>query len=160
MNINWEGNNISVGFQPVPPQLIETNSSQVEVGPIQANSPEIETAEFGPRLDTNSTEFNFKNELDWLPFQLNIRKEAKFMWDQQSHFINLVSDNKKVFSLHDEDLEYWDLIKHTILTTTDKPVYLLHHTIPRQLQGKCSNVWIPGCARPLLDHPKAHMHST
>ena len=31
---------------------------------------------------------------------------------------------------------YCDLIKHTILTMTDKPVYLPHCTIPRQLQGE------------------------
>ena len=140
----WEGNNISVGFQPVPPQLIDTNSSQVEVGPIQSNSPKIKKPEFGPRPDTNSKDFNFKNELDWLPFQMNMGKEAKCMQDQQSHFINLVSDNKEVFSLHDEDLGYCNLIKHTILTT-DKPVYLPHHTIPRQLQGevcKCLDAWL------------------
>ena len=58
------------------------------------------------------------------------------MQDQQSQFINLVYDNKDVFSLHDEYLGYCDLIKHTILTMTEKPVYLPHCTIPRQLQGK------------------------
>ena len=83
--LNREGDNISVGFQPVPPQLIDTNSCQVEAGPIQTNSPKIERPEFGPKLDTNSKEFNFKDELDQLPFQLNIRKEAKFTWEQQSH---------------------------------------------------------------------------
>ena len=59
--LNWEGDNISVGFQPVPPQLIDTNSSQVEVGPIQSNNPKIEKPEFGPRLDTNSAQFNSEN---------------------------------------------------------------------------------------------------
>ena len=93
VNMNWDGDNILVGFQPVPPQLINTNSCQVEVGPIQSDSPEIEKSEFGPRLDTNAAELNFEKELDQLPFQLNIGKEAKFMWDQQSHFINLVYDN-------------------------------------------------------------------
>ena len=82
VTMNWEGDNISVRF-PVPPQLININSCQVEAGPIQSNSPEIERPEFGPRPDTNSAEFNFKNELDWLPFQLNIRKEAKFMHEQE-----------------------------------------------------------------------------
>ena len=77
-NMNQDGNNISVGFQPVPPQLINTNSCQVEAGPIQPDSLEMERPEFGPRLDTNSTEFNFEKELDSLPFQLNIGKEAKF----------------------------------------------------------------------------------
>ena len=77
--MNWDAHNILVGFQPVPPQLINTNSCQVEAAPIQPDSPEIERPEFGPRPDINSTEFNFEKEFDWLPFQLNIRKEAKFM---------------------------------------------------------------------------------
>ena len=64
------------------------------MGPIQPTSPEIEKPEFGPRLDTNSTNFDFRNEIDWLPFQLNIGKEINLMQDQQSHFINLVYDNK------------------------------------------------------------------
>ena len=51
----------------------------METGPIQPNSPEIERLEFGPGPDTDSAEFNFKGELDWLPFQLNIGKEANFM---------------------------------------------------------------------------------
>ena len=72
---------------------MDTNSCQMEAGPIQTNSLKIERAEFGPRLDTNSAEFKFKDELDWLPFQLSIWKEAKFTQEQQSHFINLVYDN-------------------------------------------------------------------
>ena len=78
-NMNWDGNNITVGFQPVPPQLINTNSCQVEAGPIQLDSPQIERPVFGPRPDISSAEFNFEEELDCLPFQLNIGKEAKFM---------------------------------------------------------------------------------
>ena len=74
----------SVGFQHVPPQLIDTNNCQVEAGPIQLDSPDIENPEFGPKPDTNSTELSFEKELDQLPFQLNVGKEAKFMQDQQS----------------------------------------------------------------------------
>ena len=133
--MDWEGDDILIGFQPIPPQLFNINSCHVETGPIEPNSPKIERPEFGPRLDTNSAEFNFKDELDQLHFQLNIRKEANFMQEQESHFINLVYDNKEVFSLHDEDLGYCNLIKYTIPTMTDKPVCLLHCTIPRQLQG-------------------------
>ena len=52
----------------------------------------------------------------------------------------------------DEDLGYCNLIKHTISTMTKKPVYLLHHTIPRQLQGevhKCQDIWLcQGIIRP------------
>ena len=40
-NMNWDGNNISVGFQPVPPQLIDTNSCQVEVGPFNLIVPRL-----------------------------------------------------------------------------------------------------------------------
>ena len=83
-DINWDSNNILEGFQPVPPQLINTNSCQMEAGPIQPNSLKIERHVFAPRPDTSSTEFNFEKELDCLPFQLNIGKEAKFMQDQQS----------------------------------------------------------------------------
>ena len=36
--ISWD-NKILVGFQPVPPQLINTSSCQVEAGPIQVDSP-------------------------------------------------------------------------------------------------------------------------
>ena len=62
--IHVNGNNISLSFQHVPPQLIDTNNCQVEAGPIQLDSPEIKKPEFGPKLDTNSTEFNFEKELD------------------------------------------------------------------------------------------------
>ena len=59
-----DGDNILGGFQPVPPQLINTNSCQVGAEPIHLDSPKIEIPEFGPRLDTNSAEFNFEKELD------------------------------------------------------------------------------------------------
>ena len=75
-NLSQDDNNILLGFQPVPPQLINTSSCQVEAGPIQQDSPEMERPEFGPRPNTNSTEFDFEKELYGLPFQLNIRKEA------------------------------------------------------------------------------------
>ena len=120
--MDWKGKNITIRFQPVSPQLIDTNSCQVEAGPIQPTSPEIEKPEFSPRPNINSANFDFKFEIDWLPFQLNIKKETKLMQVQQSHFINLFYDNKEVFSLHDEDLGYCDQIKHTIPTMMDKPV--------------------------------------
>ena len=75
---DWEENNINVWFQPVPPQLINIKSCQVEAGPIQLISPKIERPEFGPRPDTGSTSFNFKSEIDWLPFQLKIWKGINF----------------------------------------------------------------------------------
>ena len=47
--MDWEGETITIGFQPVTPQLIDTNSCQVEAGPSNPSSPEIEKPQFGPR---------------------------------------------------------------------------------------------------------------
>ena len=52
----------------------------------------------------------------------------------------------------DEDLGLCDRLKHTIPVTTDKPIYLPHHTIPVQLQAevrKCLDTWLrQGIIRP------------
>ena len=64
---------------------------------------------------------------------------------QQVMFLELKYDNQSVFSLCDEDLGLCDHLKHTIPTTTDKPVYLPHHTIPVQLQAEvhtCLDAWL------------------
>ena len=39
--MDWEGEDIKIRFQPVPPQLIEINSCQVEAGPIQPTVPKL-----------------------------------------------------------------------------------------------------------------------
>ena len=71
---------------------------------------------------------------------------------QQKQFLNLIYDYQIVFSLHDEDLGLCDQLKHTILTTTDKPIYLPHQTIPVQLQREvqeCLDTWLQqGIIRP------------
>ena len=77
--MDQEGDNISTGFQPISPQLIDANSCQVEARPIQPTSSKTGKPEFGSRPDTSSAEFDFKNEIDWLPFQQNIRKETNLM---------------------------------------------------------------------------------
>ena len=74
-----------------------------------------------------------KMELDHLPFTNNIG-EAPLSREQQSCFIDLIYDYKEVFSLYDGDLGFCDALKHSIPTTTDKPVYLPHRQIPVQLQ--------------------------
>ena len=50
-----------------------------------------------------------------------------------------------MFSLYDGDLGYCDKLKHSIPTTTDRPVYLPHRQIPIQLQSevrKCLEGWL------------------
>ena len=72
--------------------------------------------------------------------------------EQQSQFINIIYNHPEVFSLHDEDLGFCNKIKHTIPMTSDRPVYLLHRTIPPQLLGevrKCLDTWLrQGIIRP------------
>ena len=99
---------------------------------------------FGPRPDFSSSNFDFVKELDKLPFPLNLGK-VEFSKDQQVRFLELIYNNQSVFSLGDEDLGLCDHLKHTIPTTTDKPVYLPHRTIPVQLQAevrKCLDTWL------------------
>ena len=68
---------------------------------------------FGPHPDTSSADFDFKMELDRLPFTINIGK-APLSREQQSHFIDLIYDYKEVFSLYDGNLEFCDALKHSI----------------------------------------------
>ena len=86
-----------------------------------------------------------------LPFPVNIG-EVELSLSQQKCFLELVYDHQSVFSLCNEDLGLCDSLKHTIPSMTTKPVYLLHHTIPVQLQTevhKCLDTWLKqGIIRP------------
>ena len=76
--------------------------------------------------------------------QVNIG-EVELSLSQQKRFLELVYDHQNIFSLCDEDLGLCDCLKHTILTTMSKPVYLPHRTIPVQLQTevcKCLDTWL------------------
>ena len=79
--------------------------------------------------------------------------ECGYDQNTKQKFLELIYDNQSMFSLCDEDLGLCDCLKHTIPITTDKPVYLLHHTIPVQLQAevrKCLDTWLKqGIIRPL-----------
>ena len=171
-----ETNNIMVKFQQVPPEHLreeifsqaaemfgpdktdkdgETKTKEKEKESDPQKTPKDSTDQqppkFGPRPDTSSTDFDFKMELDRLPFTINIG-EAPLSREQQSDFIYLIYDYKEVFSLYDGDLGFCDVHKHSIPTTTDKPVYLPHRQIPVQLQQevrKCLESWLKqGIIRP------------
>ena len=54
-------------------------------------------------------------------------------------------DNQQVFSLHNDNLGFCNILTQTIPTTTDSSVYLPHRTILQQLQGevcKCLETWL------------------
>ena len=84
--------------------------------------------------------------------KLNLGEDTNMTCVQQGQFLDLIYDHPEVFSLHDEDLRFCDWIKHTIPMTTDRPVYLVHHTILPQLQWevcKCLDTWLwQGIIRP------------
>ena len=99
---------------------------------------------FGPQPDFNDSDLDFAKELEHFHFPVNLG-DVEMMKAQQVRFLQLVYDNQSVFSLCDEDLGLCDHLKHTIPTTMDKPVYLLHQTIPVQLQAevhKCLHAWL------------------
>ena len=106
---------------------------------------------FGSWPIYSSLELDFDKELSRPPFPLNLGK-VEMSKDQQVRFLELIYNNQSVFSLGDEDLGLCDHLKHTIPVTTDKPVYLLHRTIPVQLQAevrKCLDTWLKqGIIRP------------
>ena len=161
-------NNITVKFQQVLPEHLceeifaqaaemfgpdktdkdeetKTKEKEKESDPqtTPKESADQEPPKFGPRLDTSSADFDFKTELEHLPFTINIGK-APLSREQQSHFIDLIYDYK-VFSLYDGDLGFCDALKHSIPTTTDKPIYLPHRQIPVQLQQEviqCLESWL------------------
>ena len=92
-------------------------------------------------------------EIQCLSFKLNLGEDTNMTHIQQGWFIDLIYDHPGVFSLHDEDLRFCEWTKHTILTTMDRPVYLVHCTIPPHLQRevhKCLDTWLQqGIGRPL-----------
>ena len=91
-----------------------------------------------------------------MPFELNIG-DAPLTREQQARLIDVIYDHTEVFSLFDGDLGFCEVLKHSIPTITDKPVYLPHQQIPVQLQSevrKCLDNWLKqGIIRP----SKAHM---
>ena len=145
-----ETNNIMVKFQQVPPEHLheeifsqtaemfgpdktdkygetKTKEKEKELDPqtTPKDSTDQQPPKFGPHPDTSSADFDFKLELDRLPFTINIG-EAPLRREQQSHCIDLIYDYKEVFSFYNCDLGFCDALKHSVPTTTDKPVYLPH----------------------------------
>ena len=139
-----EANTFEVKLQPVPPEDLreEILSNATEVnqetdntsGRSVSNEKDKEPS-FGARPNTKDPDFDFKKELEQLPFELNIR-DAPLTRKQQVRLIDVIYDHTEVFSLSDGDLGFCDILKHSIPTTTDKPVYLPHRQVPVQLQSE------------------------
>ena len=145
-----EADMFEIKLQPIPPEDLreeilsnemEINQETSDTSGKNASNEEDEKPSFGVRPNTKNPDFNFKKELEQLPFQLNIG-DTPLTHKQQAHLIDVIYDHTEVFSLFDGDLGFCNVLKHSIPTTTDKPVYLPHWQIPVQLQSevrKCPN---------------------
>ena len=155
-----EANTFEVKLQPVPPEDLreeilsnatEVNQETNDTSGRNAFNEKDEKPSFGVRPNTKDPDFNFKKELERFPFELNIG-DAPLRRNQQARLIDVIYNHMEVFSLFDGDLGFCDVLKHSIPTTTDKPVYLPHQQIPVQLQSevrKCLNNWLKqGIIRP------------
>ena len=75
--MDWKQDNTKIGFQPMLPRSLDNSPSQLEAGPICLSTPDKEACqEFGLKPNINSVEFNFEQEIQWLSFKLNKRKES------------------------------------------------------------------------------------
>ena len=155
-----EANTFEVKLQPVPPEdlreeilsnAMEVSQETNDTSGKSASNEKDEKPSFGARPNTKDPDFDFKKELERLPFELNIG-DAPLTRDQQACLIDVIYNHTEVFSLFDGDLGFCDVLKHSIPTTTDKPVYLPHRQIPVQLQSevrKCLDNWLKqGIIRP------------
>ena len=130
----------------------ESKPSKKEMSEDKAEKPS-----FSARPDTESPQFNFKKELEQLPFEVNIG-EALLTCEQQACLFDIIYNHVEVFSLFDGDLGFCDALKHSIPRTADKPVYLHYHQIPIQLQSKvrrCLDNWLK---KGIIHLSKACMH--
>ena len=133
-NMTRDGEEIKISCHQIPTVEVQEEIQQQDENlkdQTQTRSQESESKthkekpKFGPPPDFDSSSYNFKEELSRLPFPVNMG-DVEMSFKQQKRFLNLVYDHQTVFSLHDEDLGLCDQLKHTILTTTDKPIYLPH----------------------------------
>ena len=71
LNSKQQGKNIEVAFQPIPPADIMATVKLVYNEPGTKPSAEHHPT-FGPHPNTNVADFNFQQEVECLPFKLNV----------------------------------------------------------------------------------------
>ena len=110
VELHQEGNNIEVAFQPLPSVDVMASVKVVHDEPNQVPSKETRQEPhptFVPHPNTQVADFDFKKEVESLPFKLNLG-DVPLDKEHQAKFIDLIYSNQEVFSLHDEDLGYCD----------------------------------------------------
>ena len=73
-----KGDDVDISFLPVVPDTIRVQAQQAETTPTDISPPNSSKRPvFGPRPDTQATDFDFKAEIQCLPFKLNLGEKAK-----------------------------------------------------------------------------------
>ena len=105
IEFHQEGNKIDVAFQPSPMADIMASAKVVHNEPDWVPSKEEVSPEphpiFGPHPNTQATNFNFKKEVECLPFKVNLA-DVPLGKEHQAKYINLIYSNQEIFSLHDK----------------------------------------------------------
>ena len=109
-----EANTFEVKLQPVPPEDLreeilsnatEINQETDDTSGRSASKEKDEKPSFGTRPNTKDPDFDFKKELERLPFELNIG-DTPLTRDQQARLIDVIYSHTEVFSLFDGDLGF------------------------------------------------------
>ena len=117
-----EADTFEVKLQPVPPEDLreeilsnatEVNQETKDTSDKNASNEKDEKSSFSVRPNTKNPDFDFKKELEQLPFELNIR-DTPLTREQQAHLIDVIYNHMEVFSLFDRDLGFCDVLKHSI----------------------------------------------
>ena len=83
-----QGKNIEVAFQPIPPADIMATVKSVHDEPGTKLSTEPHPT-FGPHPNTDAAHFNFQQDVEGLPFKLNLG-DIPLEKEHQARFINLI----------------------------------------------------------------------
>ena len=89
-----------------------------------------EKPSFGIRLNTKNSDFDFKKELERLPFELNIG-DTPLTHEQQAHLIDMIYDHTEVFRYLTEtwgfatssSTVYQQLLTNQFICLTGKSLY-------------------------------------
>ena len=95
VDFQHQGDNIEVAFHPIPLADIMAAVQSVHDEPGTMPSAEPHPT-FGPHPNTSGADFDFQQEVEHLPFKLNLG-DVHLEKEHQARFINLLYSNQEVF---------------------------------------------------------------
>ena len=165
MTKDKDSDTVEIKLQQVPLDLCkEILSHATEIDQEESKSTKKDTFKekaekpsFSARPDTKSPQFDFKRELEQLPFELNIG-EAPLTHEQQAHLIDIIYNHTEVFSLFDGDLGFCDAL--SIVYQQQWINQYIYHTskYTSSYNAKSGNVLTTGSNRASSVCQKVRMH--